>query len=69
MGYEILLTLYYAIPIFNDPANEAIWERCGENEKLLVTSISSFSQYVEKVWSLEKNRWCACTCRSTVFLS
>ena len=37
------LTLSDTIPTFNDLEKEAFWKHCGEKEKMLVTSIFSFS--------------------------
>ena len=36
-------TLYHTIPTFNEPKNEAFWKHCRKKEKMLVTSIFSFS--------------------------
>ena len=37
------LTLYLPIPTFNDPMQEDFWKTLWEKEKMLVTSIFSFS--------------------------
>ena len=39
-------TLYHTIPTFNDPKKESFWKHWGKKEKMLVTSIFSFSHNV-----------------------
>ena len=40
------LTLYHTVPTFNDLEKEAFWKHSGEKEKMLVSSIFSFSHNV-----------------------
>ena len=41
-----VLTLYYTIPSFNDLEEDVFRKHNGEKEKMLVTSIFSFSHHV-----------------------
>ena len=44
---EILsLTLHYTVPTFNEPRERGLFKTIWEKEKMLVTSIFSFSQNV-----------------------
>ena len=43
---HVYLTLYHTIPTFNDPEKESFWKHFWEKEKMLVTSIFSFSQNI-----------------------
>ena len=45
---HILLTLYYIILTFNDPEEKSLLKMFREKEKMLVTSILSFSYNVFK---------------------
>ena len=45
-GPLLYLNLSHTIPTFNDPKEEGFGKRCGENEKMLVTSIFSFPHSV-----------------------
>ena len=40
------LTLYHIVPTFNDPKEEGFGKQLGKNEKVLVTSIFSFSHSI-----------------------
>ena len=59
------LTLYYIIPTFNNPEKERFSKHCGEKEKMLVTSIFSFSfnvfySFKNKVQFLSHNYFVIC---------
>ena len=43
---QAVLTLYYTIPTFNDPLEGSLLKTLWEKEKMLVTSIFSFSHNV-----------------------
>ena len=44
--HQLCLTLYHTIPTFNNPKEEGFGKHYGEKEKMLVTSIFSFSHNV-----------------------
>ena len=46
MDHGHALTLYHTIPIFNDPEIESFLKTLWEKEKMLVTSIFSFTDNV-----------------------
>ena len=50
----VSLTLYHRISTFDDPETDGFWKHCGKKEKMLVTSIFSFSHYV--FFSIKKKK-------------